>query len=71
MAAYLATTPAERLVVVDAPGSPFELPDIGRVYANTAGILDALQSQTRFVPLAADAVPEHGATVTVWRREAR
>ncbi|NVO17800.1 MAG: hypothetical protein HXX10_27585, partial [Rhodoplanes sp.] len=63
MEAFLAATPADRLLVVDvAPGSPAVLEP------GFAGIVDAMATQTGFVPLLSAAVPEHAATLTVWRR---
>ncbi|EJW09601.1 hypothetical protein A33M_1138 [Rhodovulum sp. PH10] len=73
MAAYLAATSAERLVVVDAPdgaaGFP-PSPDRAFPHAATVGILDALAAQQKFAEMARFAVPEHGATLTVWARRA-
>jgi hypothetical protein len=63
MEAFLAATPADRLLVVDvAPGNP------GVLDPAFAGLVDAMATQTRFVPLFSAPVAEHGATLTVWRR---
>lgn len=60
---FLAATAVDRLLVVDVPpGHPAVL-DPGFV-----GLLDAMATQTRFVPLASATAVEHGATLTVWGR---
>ncbi|RAI38706.1 hypothetical protein, partial [Rhodoplanes roseus] len=62
----LATTPADRLLVVDGASGPNPLPEPG-----FAGVADAVAAQSRFVPVARFDVPEQGAVVTVLaRREA-
>ncbi|MDC7787198.1 hypothetical protein PQJ75_10895 [Rhodoplanes sp. TEM] len=63
VAGWLATTPADRLLVVDVPLSAQSLPEPGFL-----GVLDAVAAQTRFVPRARLAVPDQAATVTVWER---
>lgn len=65
---YLATAGVGRLLIIDAPDSPYAAPEPGGGYPTLAGVLDALALQTRFVRVAAVAVPAHGATVSVWRR---
>jgi hypothetical protein len=67
MLAYVAQTPADRLVVIDAPKSPYAAIPLWP-YPVLAGILDAMQDQNRFVLLLSHDVPEQGARVTVWRR---
>lgn len=60
---FLAATAVDRLLVVDVPpGNPAVL-EPGFV-----GLLDAMATQTRFVPLVSVAAVEHGATLTVWGR---
>jgi hypothetical protein len=68
MAALVATSTATRFVIIDAPGDEQAEPAAGIVHANTVGIIDAMQSQSRFVLMATHPVPGKGASVTVWRR---
>ncbi|MFD2183582.1 hypothetical protein [Rhodoplanes azumiensis] len=66
MAAYLAETPSARVVVVDVPDAPWTAP--GTAYADTAGVLDALAQQSRFVPIGRTEVPDFAGSVAVWER---
>jgi hypothetical protein len=68
MANRVATTEAEFIVVIDAPGSRYEFPMLGWDYARMAGIVDAMAAQDRFRRVASYAIPSHGAEAVVWRR---
>lgn len=63
VADWLATTPADRLLVADIPMSALTMKEPG-----FAGAIDALAAQTRFVPRERVAVPAFAATVSVWER---
>ncbi|MFD2183583.1 hypothetical protein [Rhodoplanes azumiensis] len=63
VAGWLATTPADRLLVADIPMSALHMKEPG-----FAGAIDALATQTRYVPRGRVAVPAFSATVSVWER---
>jgi hypothetical protein len=67
MAAGLATSQSDAFVIVDAPGSPYALPQLGWTYDRLAGILDAMAAQDRYVRVAVHAVPNFGAEASLWR----
>lgn len=64
----IAGSAAERIVVIDAPGSRYSDRGLGWYYEVMAGIVDAMESQDRFVRIAAYPIPSHGALAVVWRR---
>jgi len=66
MLATLAQSRADRWIVMDAPGSAYRLPSLGFTYDRLAGVVDAMQSQTRYRPILTYAVPAQGAVVTVY-----
>ena len=68
MAARVAATDAEYLVVIDAPASRNQLATMGWSYEKMAGILDAMAAQDRFERIADFPMPQHGGEAVVWRR---
>jgi hypothetical protein len=64
----VARTPADVVVVIDAPGGRYTLPKLGWVYDTMAGIPDAMSAQSRFKRLATYDLPGQGAQATLWRR---
>jgi hypothetical protein len=68
MADRIARSVAERIVIIDAPGSRYSIRSVGWTYEVMAGILDAMESQDRFVRLATYPIPSQGAQAVVWRR---
>jgi len=68
MAARVAASQAPLYILIDAPGSPYELPELGWTYARTAGIVDAMAAQDRYIRVATHALPRFGAEVSLWRR---
>ena len=68
MAARVAATDAEYLVVIDAPASRYRLASMGWSYEKMAGILDAMAAQDRFERIADFPLPQHGGEAVIWRR---
>ena len=68
MAARVAATDAEYLVVIDAPASRYQLARMGWSYEKMAGIVDAMTAQDRFERIADFPLPQHGGEAVVWRR---
>ena len=68
MAARVAATDAEYLVVIDAPASRYRLATLGWTYEKMAGILDAMAAQDRFERIADFPMPQHGGEAVIWRR---
>ena len=68
MAERIAQSAAERIVVIDAPGSRYSDRTLSWYYEVMAGIVDAMESQDRFVRIATYPIPSHGAQAVVWRR---
>jgi hypothetical protein len=68
MAARLATSQSEAFAIVDAPASPYALPQLGWTYDRLAGIVDAMAAQDRYVRVAVHPVSDFAAEVSVWRR---
>jgi hypothetical protein len=64
---WLASTPAERIVIVDAPGL-YPIEGIGYTYERLSGLIDAIENNPGFEKIVTETVPTLGATVTVWRR---
>jgi hypothetical protein len=67
MAARIASSQAPAFVIIDAPAGPYALPELGWTYDRLAGIPDAMAAQDRYVRVAAHAVPQFGAEVSLWR----
>jgi hypothetical protein len=67
-AAWVARTDAELLVIVDAPSARYEYDVLGWTYVRMSGVIDAMNSQNRFVRAGDYPVPSHGANVSLWRR---
>lgn len=67
MAAHLASWHVSAFVIFDAPGAPYEIPELGWTHNVSVGILDALAAQDRYVRVAVHTVPQFGAEVSVWR----
>ncbi len=68
MAERIARSAAERIVVIDAPGGRYSYRVLGWTYDVMAGIVDAMESQDRFVRIATYPIPSQGAQALVWRR---
>jgi hypothetical protein len=68
MAERIARSSAERIVIIDAPDSRYSDRGLGWTYEVMAGIVDAMESQDRFVRFAAYPIPSQGAQAVVWRR---
>jgi len=68
MADRIARSNAELFVVIDAPNGRYALPIIGWTYDHMVGIVEAMNSQTRFVRVATYSIPAHGAHATIWKR---
>ncbi|MEA2779613.1 MAG: hypothetical protein QOK29_1157 [Rhodospirillaceae bacterium] len=66
MANWIATTRAQRIVVVDAPGW-YEIPILGFTHDRMVGALDAMAGQDRFVRVQTIPVPSFPAEVSIWR----
>jgi len=66
MAARIASSRAQLFVIIDAPGCPYELPELGWTYGRLVGILDAMADQDRFVRVADHAVQTIGGEVSFW-----
>lgn len=64
---WIARTPAEHIVVIDAPGV-HEIPDIGTTATVRRGALDVMQIQTRFRHVIDVPVSPFKATVSIWQR---
>ncbi len=64
---WLAHTPAERIVLIDAP-SQYSIPSLGLTYDNLSSQIDAIEHDGRFERAATVPAPTLGATVTIWRR---
>jgi hypothetical protein len=64
----LARTPADVVVVIDAPAGRYALPELGWVHDTMAGIPDAMADQTRFTRFAAYDLQGHGAHASLWRK---
>jgi hypothetical protein len=67
MAARLAASQSEAFAIVDAPGSPYALAQLGWTYDRLVGIVDAMAAQDRYVRVAVHAEPDFGAEASVWR----
>ena len=68
MAARVAETTADHIVVIDAPHARYALPVLGWIYDRMVGIVDAMRTQDRFVRIATYPIQDHGAMASVWRR---
>ena len=68
MAERIARSAAERIVIIDAPGGRYSYPVLGWTYEVMAGIVDAMESQDRYVRVATYPIPSQGAQAVVWRR---
>lgn len=68
MAQRVNETKAERIVLIDAPLSSNQLREMGWTYEVMAGVVDAMKEQNRFERTASHAIPQHGASVSIWRR---
>jgi hypothetical protein len=67
----IANSNSDVFVIIDAPGSPYSLPQLGWVYEKMVGVVDAMQDQTRCVRFANYPIPSQGAQVSIWRPAAR
>lgn len=68
MSALVASAKVDTLILIDAPAYP--VPGVlGFSYDRMRGLLDAMAEQDRFERIAIIPVPEHRATVTIWRRK--
>lgn len=68
MAARIAQSTADVVLIIDAPRSREESPSVGWVHAKMVGIVDTMADQTRYVRDASYALPIGDATATIWRR---
>ncbi|MBI5132468.1 MAG: glycosyltransferase family 39 protein [Rhodopseudomonas palustris] len=68
MAQRVAQSTADVIVTIDSPSTRHELPSVGWVYPKMAGILDAMNEQTRYARGASYDLPDEQATATIWRR---
>ena len=66
MAQTIASSKADRWIVIDAPGPAFNLPVLGLTYDRTSGMLDAMREQTRFRAVFSQRLPAQDAVVTVY-----
>jgi hypothetical protein len=64
-AVWLAATSANRIVVVDAPD--YES-DPRQRYDHLIGLVDAMESQSRFRKVASEVLAPFHATITIWQR---
>ena len=65
----IANSNSDVFVVIDAPGSRYSFAELGWVYEKMVGVVDAMQSQTRFGRTATYSIPSHGAEASIWRRQ--
>jgi hypothetical protein len=70
MAQRVNETKAERIVLIDAPLSTNQVMALGWTYEVMAGVVDAMNEQSRFERTASYAIQQHGAFVSIWRRRA-
>jgi len=68
MAERIAQSTADVIVTIDAPRIRYALPSVGWVYANMAGLLDAMAEQIRYARSASYPLAVGDATATIWRR---
>jgi len=66
MAERIGRSHASIFVTIDSPGGRYSLPEMGWVYPNMVGILDAMNTQTRYVRGNSYQLPGHGARATIW-----
>jgi hypothetical protein len=64
----IAQSAADIIVTIDAPTGRYELPAVGWTYQNMAGILDAMNEQTRYARGPSYDLPDQQAQATIWRR---
>ncbi|WP_322513805.1 glycosyltransferase family 39 protein [Rhodopseudomonas palustris] len=64
----IARSTADIIVTIDAPSSRYELPSVGWVYSRMAGIVDAMNEQTRYARGTTYDLPDQQAQATIWRR---
>ncbi|ABD06276.1 conserved hypothetical protein [Rhodopseudomonas palustris HaA2] len=64
----IARSTADIIVTIDAPTGRYELPAVGWTYPKMAGILDAMNDQTRYARGPSYDLPDQQAQATIWRR---
>jgi hypothetical protein len=65
----IANSHSDIFVIIEAPGSRYSFPEMGWVYEKMVGVVDAMQSQIRYVRTATYLIPSHGAQASIWRRQ--
>ena len=68
MLATVAASRAERWVVIDAPGSPYNQASLGFTYPQLAGVVDAMALQHRYRPTAVVPLPGEGGTAKIYAK---
>jgi hypothetical protein len=69
MTDIVAQSAAERIVVIDAPTSRYDFPMLGWTYDKMAGVVDAMEQQSRFKRYVEHEIPSQGGRATVWMRQ--